>query len=85
MNDETIEQPCERVAILQKGNIFAAISLFIGRELYALARHDPRTSPLNTYSSHTSAESARNAFHSSVANSRDRGWTVLYNGRPMKG
>ena len=75
-----------RTAILEKDGVMATIGVFsaIGHTLNAVTSYDPRCpNGKQLYrNSFETRHAAINAFNDNVATSRDRGWTVIYNGSP---
>ena len=74
-----------KTAILQKNGIFAAVGVYSYLdELHAVASFDPRCAKgkqhyRNSFETRTAAVTS---FETSVATSRDRGWTVAWNAAP---
>lgn len=75
-------------AILEKGGITAAIGIYSCTDhLHAVANFEPRAAADNQVyrrSFETRTKAVRE-FNQALAVSRDRGWTVIYNGEPNFG
>lgn len=77
-----------RVAILEKGGVFAAIGLYsYADQLHAVCNFDPRADAAQRFhrASFETRTEAIATFNESVAVTRDRKWTVVYNGEPNVG
>lgn len=71
-----------KTAILQKNGIFAAVGVYSYLDaLHAVASFDPKGKQhyRNSFETRTAAVTS---FETSVATSRDRGWTVAWNAAP---
>lgn len=72
-----------QVAIFEKDGIYSAIGIFsLEGQLHAVCNFDPRQRPENQFyrASLETRTAAFDRFHASVAQTRDRGWSVIYNG-----
>lgn len=78
------------VAIFEKDGMFAAIGLYsanVGDGLHAVCSYDPRCTPTKSIyrNAFENRQLATNSFNENVAVTRDRGWTVVFNGKPNVG
>lgn len=73
-----------QVAIFKKGGIYSAIGIYSCEgHLHAVCNYDPRPEPQYQFyrvSLETRAL-AFERFHENIAVTRDRGWSVVYNGQ----
>ena len=72
-----------QVAIFEKNGIYSAIGIYSCEgHLHAVCNYDPRATPDKQFyrSSLETRSEAFEYFHGSVAVTRDRGWSVVYNG-----
>lgn len=77
-----------QVAIFEKDGVYSAIGIYSCEgHLHAVCNFDPRHLPENQF--HRASLETRSAaferFHESVAVTRDRGWSVIYNGQVNHG
>lgn len=76
----------QQVAIVEKDGIFACLSLGITATHNVVGNYDPRSKDNpNFYRSFETVAHAESAFNENLATTRDRGWTVIYNGPPLRG
>mgnify|MGYP000603117947 CR=1 FL=1 len=77
-----------QVAIFEKDGIYSAIGIYSCEgHLHAVCNFAPRQRPENQFyrASLETRELAFERFHESVAQTRDRGWSVVYNAAPNFG
>lgn len=86
--------PEHHAAILFKDNNFAVIAFDLHAQIvnsdppktvHLVGSFDPRCRPGAYVRSYQDPTEAREAFLSNLAVSRDRGWTVVYNGSRNRG
>ncbi|MFV0387555.1 MAG: hypothetical protein ACK5NT_02275 [Pyrinomonadaceae bacterium] len=73
-----------RTAILSKNNMFALLCLKTAKEGGAICRVDPREAD-PAYHLYDDPDKALNLFQKSINTSVKNGWSVIYNGLPLKG
>lgn len=87
-----MQKPNNRVAILQKGNLYAAIAVDFdcptntpNITLSLVGSSDPRCQHPRFIQSFKNAADAENNFNEALATSRDRGWTIAHIGNRNNG
>jgi len=75
----------QQIAIVHKDRIFACLSLAITADRNIVGNCDPRSANPHFYTAFETPALAEAAFTENVAITRERGWTVVYNGPPLHG
>jgi hypothetical protein len=74
-----------RTILLVKGNNLAGLGMnVIQPGLVVLGNYNPGSFPARRGEIHETIEKARLAFDAATRTSEDRGWTIFYDGPPLK-